>query len=563
MKTRIAYGLGLLSAAGLGTLLAGCPEEVIEPVDAAMPPMEDAPMVISDDDAGRDARVVGRDSGATCGTRGNLGGQCLSGECTEPFECTAEFSDTRPTVSRADPLVPGRAYPIRLYPGGQCQVSCDPNLGDQCNSCSTCLTIGQNASGVDVGECFQTCEQDVDGLGGCNEGYGCDRGNLACVSACSIVAGVDTCDFAFEDRDEDPTTRETIVDEGADFPSACNVTTGLCETMGRAGATAGDDCVTDLDCEDDGLCLSGDLPETPATLRDGYCIRLGCNETDLACQDGDVCTQSLFGLPGGVCMQGCVVGSETTAAQISGSGGGNPGCEAGEACLWDGVHGATDDLNGGCYVGNYNDIPAYNVGASCDTDEECWSPYGLGRCLFGDGNSLGDRVGGGICAVGGCNGNGSAMAPVGLLVQGGRIPVADPNSLCATSAGTMGANNDICVNFSDTQSFCMTSCMTAADCPTGYSCPVLGGTALAPLKLCWPACTEDADCVTGSTCRNDGGAVCNPETDTCFCTNAVPRPDAGVIPRDAGTDAPVPADAFEAADAFESPDAPESDAFAG
>jgi hypothetical protein len=446
--------------------------------------------------------------------------------------------------------MPGRTYPVRYWPGGQCQGACDPNANGQCNACSTCLQTGTDSSGNATGECFQSCTQDLDGRGGCNDGYACDRANLACVIQCSVVDGVDTCQFSFEDRDTDPTTRETIVDEGTSYPSTCNVTTGLCEATGRAGATAGDDCMDDFDCEDDGLCLGGDGdPELPVTLQDGYCIRLGCNETDLRCQTGDVCTQSLFGLPGGVCMDGCVVGAETTAGQVAGAAGGNPGCGAGEACFWDGVHGTADTLNGGCYPGNYNDIPAYNVGASCDDDADCYSPYGLGRCLFGQGNSLGDRVGSGICAVGGC---GQAMGmPVGLATADGVVPVLNPQDICQTTAD---GNNDICVTFSETQTFCVSGCTAATDCPDGYACPNLGD-ALRPLRLCWPACQVDGDCRTGSRCLNDSRTACNPDTDTCYCTDAMPRPDAGVIPRDAGTDAFSAPDAFAAPDAFEAPDA--------
>ncbi|MBN8613066.1 MAG: hypothetical protein J0L92_20920 [Deltaproteobacteria bacterium] len=557
MKTRFAYAFGLLSA-GLGTVvLAGCPDPEV-PVDAAM--LSDTPPIVLED-AGRDARVVGRDTGMTmpgaCGTRGNIGGQCASGECNDPYVCQEEVVMTRPSVRRSDGM-PGRAYPIQYWPGGQCQVACDPNANGQCNDCSSCLQTDTDTSGNPVGQCFQTCEQDVDGRGGCNEGYGCDRANLACLVACAVVDGVDTCEFSFEDRDTDPTTRETIVDEGADYASSCNVATGLCETRGTAGATAGDDCEEDLDCEDDGLCLSGDDAETPVTLLDGYCVRLGCNDTDLACQDGDNCTQSLFGLPGGVCMDGCVVGSETTAGQRVGAAGGNPNCGTGEACFWDGVHGAADEFNGGCYPANYNTVTEYNVGAPCDTDDECYSPFGVGRCLFGEGNSLGDRVGSGVCAIGGC----ANLTGGGVGLRNGAmesIAVAADVTMCA---GATAGNNDICVGFSETQSFCVSGCTTAADCPAGYACPNLGS-ALSPLNLCWPACQVDADCNTGATCRNDARGPCNPDTDTCYCTDSMPRPDAGAVrdagsPRDAGTDAPSTVDAAEA------PDAPATDdAFAG
>lgn len=541
MKTRIAYSFGLLSTALGALVLAGCPEDVID-ADAAM---VDAPISTDDaaaaDDAGRDA-ARGGDTGASCGTVGNVGGSCAAAMCFEPWTCQEEVTATRPSIRRDGS--PGRALTIRYFPGGLCEGSCDPNLNGQCNSCSTCLSNGvDGTTGAETGSCYQTCSADIDGRGGCNPGYGCNRAYLACVPECQIVAGVDTCHFSFVDDDDNPSTAAVIYDEGADYASSCNVATGLCERTGRAGATAGDDCEDDFDCEDDGTCLSGDTAATPVTLRDGYCIRLGCNETDLACQTGDVCTQSLFGMPGGVCMQGCVVGAETTDEQRVGLAGHNPGCGEGESCFWSGVHGASAALNGGCYPGNYNAVPAYNVGAECQTDAECWSPFGLGRCLFGEGNTLGDRVGRGICAVGGCGGS-----PVGLAVAGGAVTVPDPNTVCQTSAGTSGANNDICVNFSDTQSFCLTSCTAASECPTGYACPTLGGTPIAPLRLCWPSCMRNADCREGASCLNDSRGACNPDTDSCTCTDAAPRPDAGVLPRDAGTDAYSAPDAFVVGD---------------
>ena len=566
MKTRFAYAFGLLSA-GLGTVvLAGCPDTPGTDAGAT-----DDAIIVLPPDTGPGGDTGPRDTGlrrdtnsgtGTCGTRGNIGGQCISGECNEPYVCQEEVSMTRPTVRRSDGM-PGRAYPIEYWPGGQCQVSCDPNANGQCNDCSSCLQTGTDTSGNALGECFQTCEQDVDGRGGCNEGYGCDRANLACNVACAVVGGVDTCEFSFEDRDTDPTIRETIVDEGADYASSCNLTTGLCETRGTAGATAGDDCEDDLDCEDDGLCLSGDDPETPVTLLDGYCVRLGCNDTDLACQDGDNCTQTLFGLPGGVCMDGCVVGFETTLAQRVGAAGGNPNCGTGEACFWDGVHGTADEFNGGCYPANYNPVTTYNVGTACDTDEDCYSPFGVGRCLFGEGNTLGDRVGSGVCAIGGCGG---VMGGVGLRA-GADESVAVPADV-TMCAGAAAGNNDICVGFSETQTFCVSGCTTAADCPAGYACPNLGS-ALSPLNICWPACQADADCNTGARCLNDSRTTCNPDTDTCYCTDSMPRPDAGAVrdagsPRDAGTDAPSTVDAAASPDAAAAPDAPATDdAFAG
>lgn len=524
MKTKIAYASVL---AGVFAL-AGCPDP-LDPfqIDAHT---EDTGMIVLADtgtgeDAGRDTGVR-RDTGATaaCGTRGNIGGPCASNMCFEGLECSEEISRDIASVRR-DGTGAGRPYPARLYPGGICSRACDPNANGQCNDCSTCLQTGTNTAGQAVGECFMNCTLDIDGRSNCPTGYACDRGNLVCVPECTRLAdGTDTCQFSFEDRDGMP-GNETIVDEGPSYPSMCNTVTGLCESMGRAGATAGDDCMVETDCEDNGFCLSSDPEDPPTTLSDGYCIRVGCDDDMLPCQTGDVCSLSLFGLPGGVCMDGCTVGSEANDAQRFGPAGGNPGCGPGEACFWDGVHGMADTLNGACFPGNYNDVPAYNVGAECQDDEDCWSPFGLGRCLF-SGGTFYARTGRGICAIGGC---GQTMAGVGLRVGDGVVSVPDGSQICQIG----GTANDLCVGFSETTTFCVSSCTSANDCPTGYACPDLSGDPLRPLRLCWPACTEDSDCRTGARCRNDSGLACNPDTDTCFCTDAMPAPDAGPVARDA------------------------------
>ncbi|MCS6858621.1 MAG: hypothetical protein NZM37_12965 [Sandaracinaceae bacterium] len=220
------------------------------------------------------------------------------------------------------------------------------------------------------------------------------------------------------------------------------------------------------------------------------------------------------------------MGAEMNQGQILGPNGGNPGCERGEACLWDGVHGPSDSLNGACLPGNYNSVTEYNVGAACQRDEDCYSPYGLGRCLFGEDNRLGDRVGSGICAVMGC-----AIlrdGRVGLRVGDGAVP-----AMVDICRGSMMGNNDICVGFTETLSFCVSGCSSAADCPSGYACPNLGSSTR-PLRICWPQCFVDSDCRTGTRCMSERGGSCRGPEDECYCTDAMPRPDAGV--RDGGAD---------------------------
>ena len=486
------------------------PDAFLEGPDAVVAP-PDAFVVTPDAFTARPDAVVSdtgpRVDAFTCGGRGQIGGRCAAGACFSTLVCEDEVARDVPSVRRVGGGV-GRPYPAYLFPGGRCGTSCDLNAADSCDACSTCVQNGTDGAGSPLGECFLTCTLDPGGRGGCPEGYACDRGERVCAPECTRTATTDTCQYTFEDRDGFP-GNETIVDEGAGYRSTCNLVTGRCDSMGTAGATAGDDCVTEFDCEDDGFCVVAAAGAPPSSLSDGYCVRVSCDDVLEPCASGDVCTESIFGLTGGVCMQGCAVGSETTRTERVGATGHNPGCDAGEACFWDGVHGSATTLNGACFPGNYNAEPAYNVGSSCLTDSDCWSAFGLGRCLFTTGTAF-DETGHGICAMGGC-GQVAPGDPVGLVVAGGVVPVPVPAEVCDVSLG------DQCVVFDADTNYCMQGCTSAADCAAPYACPDLG-TAAAPLRICWPFCEVTADCRSGTSCRDTAGGSCDPVTEACFCS---------------------------------------------
>ncbi len=468
----------------------------------------------------------------------------MAGACPWTGACRAEIVELDTTIRRDGS--PGREYPRSLYPGGRCDHVCDPYRDDACGECARCVHGSLLGESEAEAQCLLHCTQDLDGVGGCPSGYACNRGELACVPSCVVSSlGVDTCQFTFEDRDADPSTPDVIVDEGERHPSLCNTLTGLCETTGRADATAGDDCETDLDCEDDGECIRSGASDPPGTLSDGYCVRRGCNFGDLACREGDVCARSVLDLPGGACLDGCVVGAETDDAERVGPGGGNPGCAPGEACWWDGVHRVVDPFDGACFAGNYNTVPSYNVGAACSSDIECWSPFGRGRCLFLDGRFMpAEAVG--VCAVAGCA-EGADGLP-GLLTGSGAVAVPRPEGLCRTRAV---GGYDVCVAFTPRDTFCLGSCITAADCPTGYACASVGDS-----QTCWPRCWQHFQCAADTLCLTDFGSPCDPRGEGCRCR--APSADSGPLPADAsepddaGTsamDAPTEeTDAFSSAD---------------
>ena len=413
-----------------------------------------------------------------CGANAQVGQTCVTGECFAPWVCRPEL-DARLRTWTADGRA-GRPYPLIAWPGGRCEGVCTVDAPGQCDRCTVCVA----RHGGTVGECFNPCSE----TGHCREGFACDVVNQVCVPSCTIVDGVDTCQFSTIASQDPWSAGATIVDRGADWPSHCNTETGRCATPGNPAATAGDVCEDDLDCEDDGTCL----PLTPS----GYCVRHGCNDVASPCREGDVCALGHYlGLRGRTCLNGCALGGETTSAQRIGLMGGHPTCGPGQACLPAARTGST--VQGACLPGNYNDVVDYNVGQECMADTDCWSPYGLGRCLMLD-EPYSSREGRGVCSV----------------------------RWCAMDSEEWGYGADLdrcrstdqCVWVSEVEPGCVTRCESAADCPGEWAChpvDVFGDGSL--YRTCWPACFDDTECAAGALCRTESGNACL-RGDVCFCT---------------------------------------------
>lgn len=517
-------------------------------LDAQLPDGSDAGVPVADapsrldsnsrDDAGLCPQEVGRNIGAACRT-GDL--------CLDPLECAPQVQQALSMgVYTQNPdggvSAGGRPFPLAAFPDGMCFERCNPNAADSCGDCASCngaVPQGRFRFGVAsffgaeiTGICRDDCVPSTTDNGGCRDGYTCDILTGTCVEAC---ANNEQCQFHGADVNGDRVT--DFIDEGADSPASCVAATGRCDVPGNDAASAGDPCVEDTDCEDNGTCL--DFASDP----DGYCTRLGCGFPGFAC-DGTDETCDYRALGGGItaCLEGCTVGAETTAEQRRGVGGGNPTCsDPGMTCVWNGISRSTDTINGSCLPGNYNAETAYDVGTACLDDSDCWSPFGYGRCLF---TNVLDQVQSGMCAVGGCLGGTGGMR-VGLLAGTDAIRMVEP----AVSA-EICAPEDVCVNFSATipTTFCLGTCESAADCAPGYACPNLN-TAAMPLFVCWPFCQMDSECRAGTTCRNPSGGACGAGANDCTCSDAMPAPiDAG--PGDGG-----PLDAAPDVDAASLPDA--------
>ncbi len=102
-----------------------------------------------------------------------------------------------------------------------------------------------------------------------------------------------------------------------------------------------------------------------------------------------------------------------------------------------------------------------NLGEPCTRDDECHSPYGLGRCAFADGGT-------GTCSIIDCAG-------------------AYPGISCWDGASCEQLGND---------AVCLRTCTSAYECGAGHACaPAPSGS-----FVCAPSCTADADCRGGERC---------------------------------------------------------------
>lgn len=310
----------------------------------------------------------------------------------------------------------------------------------------------------------------------CRVGYTCDFGNQVCLFGCQ---NDQECQLYREDTNGNGTLESEGPDGGVSPDrlrldvaggATCSTATGRCTQPGTAGAVAGDTCVLDSECEMDGRCLS-DLSYTGWT--DGYCTKFGCDV--LGCAGAGKCLDVGGGT--NICTTGCKIASVPSDAN-TGAGAHDDQCRVGYACFWDGRSTPAVAINGGCLPGNYNAVTVENIGGTCvdpdgpvgprTSDEQCWSPYGLGRCIFPD-------------ALASCSILGCSMLP----------------------AGACGTGN-ACVVLSADTSLCLRGCTTPADCSAdmgriAYGCIDITGAGGTP-KYCFPGCMVDADCDAAYRC---------------------------------------------------------------
>jgi hypothetical protein len=175
-----------------------------------------------------------------------------------------------------------------------------------------------------------------------------------------------------------------------------------------------------------------------------------------------------------VCMTTCRVGAEPEADRVGVSGHGE-GCRPGYRCQYNGGAGAAAGV---CVGGAYNDVTENNVGAACETDDECYSPFGMGLCLLLDvGGVTGPQ---GTCSMLDC------YAP-GL-----------PEAVCGRGNACIGLSGDV--------TFCVQECATADECAAGYACADDDADPSTD-RICYPACFTDEECRANQACELTAGGA--------------------------------------------------------
>lgn len=434
--------------------------------------------------AGGAGRAAAGSGGGSAGRKATgtaqLGAACKTdADCAGGYVCDVEIKQTEKV-----PGAPSGSVDNVVFSGGSCTPiklatydqtgsgrSCDPTQprGSQgCGSDGQCAVVRevQSNASVPAVACRVSCEPSAAESGCDREGYACDLVEGVCEDGCHS----DTeCRISALDTDGDGQADQLEYDGSS--PNHCDLKTARCRHPAGASAS-GEPCADDTECAEDGQCLPASSPVAGQTFPGGLCTRIGCQYPGFECDKGTVC-ESLRpwldespSIP--LCFQHCTVGAEKEDFRLGKSGHGE-GCRDGYRCHYNGGPG-TD--GGVCVGGNYNDVKTNNIGSQCKTDAECYSPFGMGACLFYSTSSTQQLPG--ICTIFDC-------AAPGM-----------PADLCGSR------NECVSVGSSDGTS-CMHHCSSADECPQGFACTDDDGEPGTPSN-CIPACLTNADCRSKEQC---------------------------------------------------------------
>ncbi|MCS6797163.1 MAG: hypothetical protein NZ898_01310 [Myxococcota bacterium] len=410
-------------------------------------------------------------SGGSC----DIGEPCTSTRgCRISTRCVDEISDT--IGGMGDEIVghPSgvTSIPQTLFTGGYCTVvgiegmgGC--TIGDDSTCCEGGGAVCANA-GTQMGRrvtfCVAACNPSTTS-NPCRDTYACDLGLRGCVPGCATddECRIYRADTNRDGRIEAPAAGAMAVDRltyDTESRATCNRTTYRCEHPAGPGMPhAGIPCERDSQCEENGDCISEAGSE--GAWPGGYCIKFGCDLPGVTCARGGHCQERRVGVH--VCLQDCKVADHGMGGMFAP----HATCRAGYMCAWDGVGGPSAMVNGGCLPGNFNDVRTPNVGAACDADSDCYSPFGAGGCIEPWGTE-------GYCSIFDCSAPGY------------------PADICGSGA--------VCVEVDRETSFalCLDTCTRAEDCGMGLACVPIDMTG--SMRVCAPACSMDSECRMGQRC---------------------------------------------------------------
>ena len=254
--------------------------------------------------------------------------------------------------------------------------------------------------------------------------------------------------------------------------AVCSAKTGRCEHP--AGPQApGASCARDDDCEADGICITDGSGPAGQFFPGGFCSKVGCDIAGRECQGGSVCEALRPWLneseTNPICLARCTVGAESADLQL-GTNGHGEGCRTGYRCHYNGGQGAE---SGVCVGGNYNAVTKNDIGTACQLNSDCYSPFGLGRCLtYGLPNNASS---GGICTILDCN-----------------VPGL-PKDLCGTGNACVASPGDQAL-------LCPTTAQGQRLPERASPASTTTATPTFP-RICYPICEADVDCRTSEHCK--------------------------------------------------------------
>jgi hypothetical protein len=435
-------------------------------------------------DAGTDAAVsdAAKPDAAATEAGATAFGACKSdADCPNNTFCDREIAGMV-TVSGA----PGGMIDQSLFPGGSCSprplvmfdsmAACDSSLPQPAQGCGNDgACVLENLNDATYAACRAACEPSATASGCTRSGYTCDFGLHACIEGCRADAD---CRVITEDTNGDGAPDALAYDRTSQ--AFCDQKTARCSHPGSASVPVGSSCERLDDCSPNGTCLDASRSLGGLDFPGGYCTEVGCDVKGRECMGEHTVCEPLRPELGTtsdapLCLTSCEVGAEPEADRLGAHGHGQ-NCREGYRCHYNGGEGAQ---SGVCVGGVYTPVTKNNVGQTCVSDSDCYSPYGYGTCLLYSATSARIRAPRGTCAILDC-------AAPGL-----------PDDIC-------GAGNE-CIPFSGDLTFCIHNCASADDCAAGYAC-VDEDDDPSSAKICFPACAKVADCRSGERCQLAQGA---------------------------------------------------------